>query len=133
MLGKFGLIILLVLFFTCNAEAQTEKLSSTVPRAVLMYQRSLQMAKEREFEKAIAQMNDAIRRDPKFGEAYLRLAGFYATLANKRLAYENYKKGISLLSFNPALANDYLTVANAGFDQGDYKLAEEQYNNFLKA
>src|SRR4029079_848728 len=37
------------------------------------------------------------------------------------------------LAFNPALANDYLTVANAGFDQGDYKLAEEQYNNFLKA
>src|SRR6476620_11831676 len=106
MLRKVFLVFLLVSFFGGKAFAQSEKLSSTVPRAVLMYQRSQQMAKDREFEKAIVQMQDAIRRDPKFGEAYLRLAGYYTTLANKGKAYENYKKGISLLAFNPNLAND---------------------------
>jgi OOP family OmpA-OmpF porin len=133
MLRKVFLIFLLVSFFGGKGIAQTEKLSSTVPRAVLMYQRSLQLAKDREFEKAIVQMQDAIRRDPKFGEAYLRLAGYYTTLANKGKAYENYKKGISLLSFNPGLANDYITVADAAMDYGDYQLAEEQFNNFIKA
>jgi OOP family OmpA-OmpF porin len=133
MLRKAGIILLLVFFICGKAFSQSEKLSSKVPRAVLMYQRSMNLAKEREFEKAIVQMNDAIKRDPKFGEAYLRLAGYYTVLGNKGKAFENYKKGIDLLAYNPALANDYITVADAAMDQGDYVLAEEQYQNFLKA
>ncbi|KAA9345704.1 OmpA family protein [Adhaeribacter soli] len=127
----------LIVFFVCllcpKVFAQSEKLSSTVPRAVLMYQRSMQAAKDRDFQKAIELMDNAIKRDPKFGEAYLRLGGYYKTMANKGLAFENYKKGISVLPFNPALVNDYLTVADAAINQGDYKFAEEQFTNFLKA
>ncbi|HSI91696.1 MAG TPA: OmpA family protein [Adhaeribacter sp.] len=113
--------------------AQTEKLSTQVPRAALMYQRSMQAAKDRNFDKAIELMENAIRRDAKFGEAYLRLGGYFKLLGNKPAAYENYKKGISLMPFNPGLANEYLTVADLFFGQGDYKLAEEHYANFLKA
>lgn len=128
-----GIFLFLVLILCGEAFSQTDKLSSKVPRAVLMYQRSMTLAKDREFEKAIVQMNDAIKRDPKFGEAYLRLAGYYTTLGQKGKAYENYKKGIGLLAYNPALANDYLTVADAAMDVGDYVVAQEQYQNFLKS
>lgn len=129
---KFGFIFFLLLFTVGAAFAQ-EKVSSTVPRAVLMYKRSLDAAKEREFDKAIELMDNAIKRDGKFGEAYLRLGGYYKLLGNKSNALENYRKGISLLPFNPALVNDYLVLADLSFNSGDYKVAEENYNNFLKA
>ena len=78
-------------------------------------------------------MENAIKRDARFGEAYLRLGGYYKLVGNKNFALENYRKGISLLPFNPALAGDYLVLADLSFNSGDYKLAEENYNNFLKA
>src|SRR5688572_2177635 len=133
-MGKaFSFIFIFLLFTLETALAQTEKVSSNVPRAVLMYKRSLDAAKEREFDKAIELMENAIKRDGKFGEAYLRLGGYYKLLGNKGIALENYRKGLSLLPFNPALVNDYLVLADLSFDSGDYKAAEENYNNFLKA
>ena len=99
---RFGFILFLLLFIVGSVFAQTEKVSSTVPRAVLMYKRSLDAAKEREFDKAIELMENAIKRDARFGEAYLRLGGYYKLLGNKNFALENYRKGISLLPFNAA-------------------------------
>jgi OOP family OmpA-OmpF porin len=133
MLKKIGFIFFLVFIFWQEAFSQTEKLSSTVPRAVLMYQRSMQAAKDRNFEKAIELMDNAIKRDPKFGEAYLRLGGYYKTLANNGAAFSNLKKGITILPFSATLVNEYLTVADAAMDIGDYTFAQEQYTNFLNA
>ncbi len=130
---RFGILFLILFCFAGFAVAQSEKVSSTVPRAVLMYKRSLDAAKEREFDKAIELMENAIKRDGKFGEAYLRLGGYYKTLGSKGKAYSFYKQGVTLLPFSPGYATDYLTVADAAMEQGDYPVAEEQYNNFLKA
>lgn len=130
---KVGIIILILFSFFGYGQAQSDKVSSNVPRAVLMYKRSLDAAKEREFDKAIELMESAIKRDAKFGEAYLRLGGYYKLLGNKNTAFENYRKGISLLPFNPGLVGDYLVLADLSFETGNYKLAEENYNNYLKS
>src|SRR6478736_3022237 len=133
-MGKsFGFILLLLLGFIGTAFAQSDKVSSNVPRAVLMYQRSMDAAKDRNFDKAIELMENAIKRDPKFGEAYLRLGGYFKLLGNKHAALENYTKGISLLPFNPALSSDYLVLADLAFNSGSYDLAQENYNNYLKS
>ncbi|MBK0402705.1 OmpA family protein [Adhaeribacter sp. BT258] len=133
-MGKsFGFILLMIFGFFGTVLAQSEKVSSNVPRAVLMYQRSMDAAKDRNFDKAIELMENAIKRDPKFGEAYLRMGGYFKLLGNKAKAYENYKKGISLLPFNPALVNDYLVAGDLSMNTGDYLTAEENYSNYLKS
>src|SRR5690606_7137590 len=133
MIKSFGFFLLLIFVLSVPALAQSDKLSSSVPRAVLMYQRSMDAAKNRNFEKAIELMENAIKRDPKFGEAYLRMGGYYKLLGNKQKAHEQYKKGIGLLAFNPNLVNDYLVLADLSMNSGDYVTAEENYTNYLKS
>ena len=113
--------------------AQQAKLSTTSKKAADLYGKADEYLKARNFNKAIDALNDAKQKDSTFGEAYLKLSGLYKVMGNKEASFQNYRQGLRLLPFNPALQSEYLNFADQSMALGQYGLARTYYEKFLQA
>lgn len=112
--------------------AQTSKLSTTSAKAERLYEKADAYVRARDFDRALQSLNEAIEKDPKFAEAYIRAASLYKILGNKAAAFENLEKGLPLLPFSKGQSNNYYEFAELYFDRGNYQAAKEWYETFLK-
>lgn len=127
-------LLVVVGFFTLfTAQAQQANLSTTSGKAADLYQKAQKYIRERDLPKALAALQDAVEKDPNFGEAYIKAAGLHKMNGNQPAAFESYKKGLAALPFNPALAPEYINFADMALAAGEYTLAKQYYENFVKA
>ncbi|WP_114782569.1 OmpA family protein [Botryobacter ruber] len=127
------LLLLLLTGFVNSTLAQTASLSTSSKRAEELYYKADTYVKARDFRKALEVLSDATEKDPDFGEAYLKSANLYKMMGEKEAAFQHLQKGLALVPFNPARANEYYTLAGFYFDRGNYQAAKEQYEHFLRA
>jgi outer membrane protein OmpA-like peptidoglycan-associated protein/tetratricopeptide (TPR) repeat protein len=90
------LIPLILLVLHVNAQYDPSKINK---KAEAMYTRGLEKAAEGDMTSAISLLNNAIRSEPAFEEAFLSLGGVYAQLKDYPSSVANYEKAKAIDSF----------------------------------
>jgi len=78
-------------FFVLSASAQyfPEKVGK---KPMALYRQGLEKANDGNFKEGIQLLDNAVKLDPKFMDAYLSIAGMYGELKNYTASIENYQK-----------------------------------------
>ncbi len=79
-----------------------------------------------QWDKAIAEYNEAIKLDPKFAEAYMTRGNVYLQKGQFDQAFSDFNKAIEI---NSKLAGAYMTRAMAYWYNGEYDKAWEDAHN----
>ncbi|GAB3926595.1 OmpA family protein [Mucilaginibacter myungsuensis] len=123
-------IALIVSFFLSSALfAQTGQLSTKNKRAIEFYFRSNQAIDEKDYEKALFNLHEAIKTDEKFIEAYAQLGDIYRLQRKYKEAIPNYRRVNELnADFNRAI---YLKLGEAEIFTAEYPLAKADLEKYL--
>jgi outer membrane protein OmpA-like peptidoglycan-associated protein len=132
MFKQLLLSLLLVVSVLSFSVAQTGKSSSNSRKAVTLYYKAEEAAQARDFNKALDLLADAVQRDPKYADAYLKTAHLHRMMGNKQEVFENLQKGLALKPFSPALVNSYFDLGDLYFERGDYEQSRKYFELFLK-
>ncbi|MDQ4140897.1 MAG: OmpA family protein [Bacteroidota bacterium] len=130
---KFLFKLFCIFLFIPFAQAQQGNLSTKSGKAADLYYKAQKYVVARDFNKALDALQEATKKDPNFGEAYIKAAGLYKMTGNQPATFEAYKKGLSLIPFQPSLASEYYNFADMALSAGDYALSKQYYETFLKA
>lgn len=84
-----------------------------------------------QLDQAIDLLKKAIDKDPKFEEAYFRLALSYRTASNLKAASEMLEKGLSLTNFPAKVKTYHYTLSECYLRQGKYEWALKSANQFI--
>ncbi|MHC2990592.1 membrane protein [Pontibacter sp. HJ8] len=133
MFKQLLLLLLLVLSTAHVCHAQAGRSGTTSKKAETLYYKADEAARARDFNKALNLLAEAVQRDPRYGDAYIKAAHLHKLMGNKPAVFENLQKGLALLPFSPAQVNNYFDLAELYFDKGDYTQSRAYYETFLKA
>ncbi|QNF35480.1 OmpA family protein [Adhaeribacter swui] len=130
-----NLCFLIFCFFSTitSAWAQQSPLSTKSSKAADLYYKAQKYMTARDFDKALTALNEAVKKDPGFGEAYIKAAGLHKMSGNIPATFEAYKKGLALLPVQPGLANEYYNFADMALSRGDYALGKKYYELFVQS
>ncbi|GAA4319724.1 OmpA family protein [Flaviaesturariibacter amylovorans] len=92
-------------------------------KAVEAYQKALVKIDESKWSDAVDQLNEAVRRDPNYLEAYVSLAGVHSQLKDRRRSIENYEKAFAIDSSYLVEIRLPYAIALAGNGQFEKALA----------
>lgn len=129
MIHKTLIILYLVLLISYIANAQWYDPEKINHDAITIYNLANNKARNGDYETAIKMINEALKKEPKYVDAYLSLAGIYAEMKNYTEAITNFQKAFSLDS---VYTKDYLlpySIDLAGCGRFDDAL--KAVNNFL--
>jgi OOP family OmpA-OmpF porin len=126
----------IVLFFLCSmlfiVQAQPT-LSTSSKKAISLYEEADNFRVRGEFDRAIDLLVLAIDKDPKFEEAYYRLAITYKSKEDFFRAIKNFERGLQLVK-DAKRRRDYLYELTQHYLKlGDYKRSDTAADQFLKA
>ncbi|WP_161887949.1 OmpA family protein [Pontibacter russatus] len=113
--------------------AQNKKLSTSSAKAERLYEKADEYMRSRDFERALQALSEAIEKDPKFIEAYIRAANLQKMMGNKAAVYELLEKGLQLVPYTPAYGGYYFDLADLQFERGEYAAAKANYEAYLKS
>lgn len=65
-------------------------------KALEVYNRGIEKAQNDQYNEAIADIQEAIKRDPNYVEAYLSLAGVYGQMKNREQSVATYEKAFAI-------------------------------------
>jgi OmpA-OmpF porin, OOP family len=82
---------------------------------------------------AIGMLNEALKKDKNFVEAYYRLGIIYMTLKDFPQAIKNFEKGLSLTEDVRKQKIFWYDLGESYFSAGDYANAENTLSQYLKA
>src|SRR5882757_7615894 len=125
--SSFILSAALYLLITRPAHAQyvVEKVNK---KAAQFYSKAMELAESDDFKGGIEALQQAVKIDPKFEEAYLSLAGMYGEMKNYQYAIDNYEKAKAIDSVFFLDYNLPYSINLAG--KGDFEKAQEAVNQF---
>ncbi|HUQ67034.1 MAG TPA: OmpA family protein [Flavitalea sp.] len=107
----------------------TQKNIAARKKAEILYNQALTKASDGEYHEGIKMLNDAIKLDPYFFDAYLTLGGIYGELKEYTSSVKNYEKARTIDSLN---FKDYAlpySINLAGL--GQFQKALDAVKNFL--
>ena len=93
---RYCLILLLLFFYLLPAKAQWYDAEKVDHNAMTIYNLANNKARAGEYTTAIQMINEALKKEPKFVDAFLSLAGIYGDLKNYPLAVSNFSKALEL-------------------------------------
>ena len=86
-----NLCAILFLFYFAQAQAQYNP-ENVNKKAVKWYLKSQDQARDDRFEDGIKSLQEAVRIDDRYEDAWLSMAGMYGELKNYSASVESYKK-----------------------------------------
>lgn len=89
---KKNLYLFFLTLIICVAGYGQYNPSSIGKKASQLYTDALNRASDGEFTQGIKMLEQAVKLEPRFADAYLSIAGIYGELKNYRSAVENYQK-----------------------------------------
>ena len=104
-------------------------LSTNNKKAIKLYEKADKKYKERDFETAISYLNQAVKVDPGFPEAYIRMGSLYNAMGREDSVYSKFRSYVQV-SPNP-IASLLERMAFMAFDRGHYDAAQTYLSDFL--
>lgn len=126
------ILFIFSLFASTSAMAQMP-LATKSKKAIELYTEADNFRVRGQFSQAIGLLNEAIKRDRDFVEAYYRLGIIYMTLKDFPQAIRNLEKGLSLTEDVRKQKIFWYDLGESYFTAGDYDKAESTLSQFLKA
>lgn len=114
--------------FICPLKAQYDP-NKVNKKAKALYEKAYGLAMDNNFKESINTLQEAIKLDPQYADAYLSLAGLYSEQKNYQNAIDNYEKAKVIDS---SWFKDYnlpYSINLAG--KGDFQKALQAVNEFL--
>lgn len=108
-------------------------LATKSKKAIELYTEADNFRVRGQFSQAIELLNEALRKDDEFVEAYYRLGIIYMTLKDFPQAIRNLEKGLSLTDDIRKKKIFWYDLGESYFTAGDYDKAEAILSAFLKA
>ena len=108
-------------------------LATKSKKAIELYTEADNFRVRGQFSQAIGLLNEAIKKDKNFVEAYYRLGIIYMTLKDFPSAIRNFEKGLSLTDDIRKQKVFWYDLGESYFTVGDYDRAEKIVSQFLKA
>jgi outer membrane protein OmpA-like peptidoglycan-associated protein/tetratricopeptide (TPR) repeat protein len=109
-----------------------QQLSTSNKKAIKLYDESRTLINLRQFDEAIGKLNLAVKKDPSFAEAYIRLAGIYKTLNEQDLASQYYQIVADMNPDSRRYSKVYLNLGSYHFGKGQYQPAKKYLELYLK-
>lgn len=126
-------IFFLCFFLTASLAWAQMPLATKSKKAIELYTEADNFRVRGQFSQAIGLLNEAIRKDDEFVEAYYRLGIIYMTLKDFPQAIRNLEKGLSLTDDLRKKRIFWYDLGESYFTVGEYDKAEEILSEFLKA
>lgn len=126
------ILIFVLLFVSGSAWAQMP-LATKSKKAIELYTEADNFRVRGQFSQAIGLLNEAIKKDREFVEAYYRLGIIYMSLKDFPSAIKNFEKGLSLTDDIRKQKVFWYDLGESYFTAGDYDKAGETISRFLKA
>ena len=120
--------LLLAVSLAMGAAAQYNP-DKVLKKAQALYEPALEKARDGNFREGIRILNDAVRIDPKFLDAYLSIAGMYGEMKKYDSAIINYQKAKAIDSVYFKDYNLPYSINLAG--KGEFEKAVGAVNDFL--
>ena len=124
------LLIFLLLFFGLHSKSQWYDPQKVDHNATTILNLAINKAQSGDLTTGIKMINEALKTEPKFVDAYLSLAGMYADLKDYKSSVANFEKAIQL----DGIYTDYYllpySISLAG--DGRFNDALNAVNSFLK-
>lgn len=127
---KYVLILLSFLVLTFDLSAQKKSYSSDSRRAIKLYEEANLYIRGRDFNTAIALLDQAVEKDNDFIEAHLKLAFCYDVTRNLK-GQQHHLEEIIRLDKSKKYKNTYYSLGKVYYNQGRYKAAEELLDTYL--
>jgi OOP family OmpA-OmpF porin len=108
-------------------------LATKSKKAIELYTEADNFRVRGQFSQAIGLLNEAIKKDKNFAEAYYRLGIIYMSLKDFPSAIRNFEKGLSLTDDIRKQRVFWYDLGESYFTVGDYEQAEKIISEFLKA
>lgn len=102
-------------------------------KAIELYTEADNFRVRGQYSQAIGLLNDAIKRDKEFVEAYYRLGIIYMTLKDFPQAVKNFETGVALTNDIRKQKIFWYDLGESYFSIGDYEKAKEILSKFLQA
>jgi outer membrane protein OmpA-like peptidoglycan-associated protein/tetratricopeptide (TPR) repeat protein len=118
--------LMLVIPFVARSQYDPSKVSK---KAIQLYTKALDQARDDHFKEGIDLLQQAVRIDPEYEDAFLSMAGMYGELKNYQGAIDNYEKARSIDSAYFVDYNLPYSINLAG--KGDFEAALAAVNLFL--
>lgn len=126
-------LLILCLCLALGLPAQAQLQPSTANRdAKKAYEKAAKFKSYREWARMIEPLEEAIKLDPDFAEAYLLLGRAQRELLRKTPAYEAYRKAASLRPDNSQFDEAYYETATEAARLGDCAEAKANAERYLK-
>jgi outer membrane protein OmpA-like peptidoglycan-associated protein len=127
MLYKAVSFFILTLFscFFCNAQESQTILHTDNDKAKQLFFKALDMQRGRRFDLAMQSLEEALKKDEKFEEAYNLLIKDYEMFGFKEKLKKLYDQIIKYLPESQLAAKGYLNMAEIQFENNDLNAAEE--------
>lgn len=126
-MNKFLYITVLIgLSFSANSQYDPAHINR---KAAAFYANAMTKARDGEYRDAIKMLQDAVKTEPKFADAYLTLGGVFGELKEYKNAIDNYEKAKAI---DPVYFRDYelpFSINLAGL--GEFDKALTAINDFL--
>ena len=123
-----------ILFFLSSSLAWSQlPLATKSKKAIELYTEADNFRVRGQFSQAIGLLNEAIKKDREFVEAYYRLGIIYMTLKDFPQAIRNLEKGLSLTDDLRKQKIFWYDLGESYFTVGEYDKAEKILSDFLKA
>jgi outer membrane protein OmpA-like peptidoglycan-associated protein/tetratricopeptide (TPR) repeat protein len=119
-------VLLFIIYFNVQAQYDPSKVK---PRAAQLYAKAQEMAEGDNFKQGIETLQQAIKIDSTFADAYLSLAGMYGEIKNYQRAIDNYEKAKNIDSVYFIDYTLSYSINLAG--KGEFDKALNAINTFL--
>lgn len=124
--GLFLFVPLLLGSFFVRAQYNPDKVNK---KAAQLYSKALELAQGDDFKGGILALQEAVRIDKSFADAFLSMAGMYGELKDYGNAIENYEKARAIDS--SYFMDYYLPYSINLAGKGEFAMALEAVNRFL--
>jgi OOP family OmpA-OmpF porin len=119
--------VFLLLFTASAAFAQQRQISTKDKKAIKAYTTAEYLVENRRLDEAVPYLQEAIKRDPNFIEAYFKLAGIYMTYGKLANAKPLFMKGSDLDSNRVTSCGAYFTAGELCIKEGEYEQAQKYF------
>jgi flagellar motor protein MotB len=113
------------LFFSAAAQVSSLNLKTDNEKARVLYFKALEMQRARRFELVIEHLEDALKKDPRFEDAYVLIIRNLELLGFQKKLTKTYENLIINIPESEISAKAYLFLAEEKFDAGQLTSSEE--------
>lgn len=106
------------------------QLSTDSKKAQKLYEKADKKYRERDFNTSIALLQQAIKQDPNFFEAYIRIGSLYNAMGQLDSVYSNFSS-YARTAPDP-IASVLEKLASMAFDRGHYEKSKNYLDRFLQ-